>query len=92
MYRNLTENNKALENITENNEPDANKMMNRIEREMNRIKHKSFGKVKFRTSNKENNKALVKLQQRKVNCKNEEEKIKVDTEIASELEKIRKKI
>ena len=82
MYKKLTENNKVLKAISENNEGNPEKIMYRIERELNRIKHKSFGKVKFRSNTKFNNEALIKLQQRKQSCNNEDEKHQIDEDIA----------
>ena len=65
MYKKLTENNTVLKAISENNEGNPEKITCRIERELNRIKHKSFSKVKFRSNTKFNNEALKQPQQRK---------------------------
>ena len=80
--------NKHLDNI-ELHYSDPDKMMKRIERELERIKHESFGKVKFR-ENKVSNTNLNKLQERKRICKNTEEIAKIKDEIATELESLRK--
>ena len=88
QYKLLTEHNDNLDNIK--NYVSSEKMMNSINREMNRIKYKSFGKVKFKAQHA-NNRNLDKLQKENRSIMNNPKKIEeINLEIAEEIEKVRK--
>lgn len=64
----------------ESNETDPYDLMNKIEREMT--------KVKYKDDNKTNNEMLNNLQKQKILCKNDDDLAKLNDDIAGELEKV----
>ena len=52
-YRMMTGDNPILDEVANDASKDPDKMMKTIDKELNRIKHVSFGKVKFRTETQE---------------------------------------
>ena len=93
MYKSLTENNVRLSNIVsleENSgDPDPDKIMKKIDKEMTKAKFDSFGKVKYSDKNKSSQK-LSNQQKERFQCKNDVEIANINDEIAFELEKVRK--
>ena len=91
-YKKLTEDNVKLNEAAEDASSDPDHIMNKISKELNRIKHVSFGKVKLSRKPKEN-KLLEQLQMDKIKCYEEindeserDEKVDIiDKEIAANL-------
>ena len=92
-YRKLTEDNLKLEEVAKDTSDDPDQMMKKIDKELNRIKYVSFGKVKIRQKPKLN-KVLENLQSEKIKCFDEcmndndarDEKVKdIDKAIAANL-------
>ena len=46
IYKELTTNNEVLEKVAESDGNDADKLMNKVNKELQRIKYNAFGKVK----------------------------------------------
>ena len=88
----MTENNDVLDDIANNPnlEDDPDKIMTKIDREMTRIKFKSFGKVKYRDKNDKKSENLKKLQKQKLMCNNEDDMAALDIKLVKELEKVRR--
>ena len=66
-YKKLTEENPKLEEVAKDTSNDPDQMMNKLDKELNRIKYISFGKVKIRQKPK-CNKELENLQNEKIKC------------------------
>ena len=66
-YKSMTTNNDILEKVAVDDSEDPDKMMKNIEKELNKVKYASFGKVKIRNKPK-NLKALEELQNEKIHC------------------------
>ena len=73
VYHALTEDNAKLREIAEDTEEDnPDTIMTAIDKELNRVKFVAFGKVKVKQKPKAD-KVLVELQQKKINCFEEED-------------------
>ena len=90
-YRKMTTENRKLMEVVRDNSEDSNRIMKKIDNELEAVKHKVFSKVKEHSKGKAN-KQLEALQQRKMNTfsgkqdKIDEEKLKtIDEEIALNL-------
>ena len=90
-YTAMTTDNGKLEEVAADDSEDPDRMMNSIDKELNRIKYASFGKVKVRNKPK-TSKELEKLQKEKIKCFEEVsdlarmEKVKeIDEQIAENL-------
>ena len=64
-FKELTEDNDVLKKTIENEETNPTKLMNVIEKELNKVKFKSFGKVTVRNELK-TTKEIKKLQNKKI--------------------------
>ena len=89
VYKMLTENNKNIEDaVTKNDDPTV--AMKAFDKELNKVKFKSFGRVKYRNGVK-TNKELQELQIRKNDCilnsegKDDEELESIEKKIAENL-------
>ena len=52
--------------LTEDNKTDPNKLMDKINKIINKVKFKAFGKVRYKKNNNRKNKDLVKLIKEKI--------------------------
>ena len=88
-FKELTEDNEKLLEVARDITGDVDVMMKTIDKELNRIKYVSFGKVKINQKPK-SNKVLEELQKKKIQCyteitNNDAEVKKIDIEIANYL-------
>ena len=90
-YKHATENNKVFNNIANGDvtTSEPNSVAKRIEKEITKVKFRSFGKIKYSNETKEN-KVLDELYSKKRNCKDEKEIEVIDNAIRDELENARK--
>ena len=94
-YKAKTDKNPKFNEIANSGVENSDKIQNAIERELTKVKHASFGKVKLYSRDK-NEKGINKIQEKKnilaatANTTNKEEKIMaLDTELAKVLEDVK---